>query len=90
MGSSVAQDVPPYVLVAGKPSQPHGINSEGLRRRGFSAQTILQIKRAYKQLYLSHKRLDDAIKALREMVPATPEIGPLVDFLAEPGRGIVR
>lgn len=90
MGSSIAQDVPPYVLVAGRPSQPHGINSEGLRRRDFSAQTILQIKRAYKQIYLSHKRLEDAIKALREMVPTTPEIGLLVDFLAEPGRGILR
>lgn len=90
MGSAISMDLPPYMLVSGHPAKPHGINSEGLKRRGFSHQTILQIKRAYKQLYHAHQRLDDAIASIREMQQVTPELEILVDFLCEPGRGILR
>jgi UDP-N-acetylglucosamine acyltransferase len=90
MGSAISKDLPPYVLVSGSPAKPHGINSEGLRRRGFSAETIMQIKRAYKQLYLSGKRLEQAIEVLREMAQQTPALDILVDFLSRPGRGILR
>jgi len=90
MGSAISKDLPPYVLVSGSPAKPHGINSEGLRRRGFSTETIMQIKRAYKQLYLSGKRLEQAIARLREMAQQTPELDLLVDFLSRPGRGILR
>jgi UDP-N-acetylglucosamine acyltransferase len=90
MGSSISKDLPPYILVSGSPAKPHGINSEGLRRRAFSAETIAQIKRAYKQLYLSGKRLQAALEVMREMAVETPELGILVDFLSRPGRGILR
>jgi UDP-N-acetylglucosamine acyltransferase len=90
MGSAISKDLPPYVLVSGSPARPHGINSEGLRRRAFSAEAIAQIKRAYKQLYLSGKRLEQAIEVLRVMAEETPELGILVDFLSRPGRGILR
>jgi UDP-N-acetylglucosamine acyltransferase len=90
MGSAISMDLPPYMLVSGHPARPHGINSEGLKRREFSAETILQIKRAYKQLYHSHQRLDDAIATIREMQQETPELEALVDFLTQPGRGILR
>ncbi|MEN8180281.1 MAG: acyl-ACP--UDP-N-acetylglucosamine O-acyltransferase [Pseudomonadota bacterium] len=90
MGSAISKDVPPYMMVSGQPTKPHGINSEGLKRRGFSAEVILQIKRAYKQLYMSHQRLAEALEAIREMQQDAPELQILVDFLSEPGRGILR
>jgi UDP-N-acetylglucosamine acyltransferase len=90
MGSAIAQDLPPYVLVAGSPTKPHGINSKGLHRRGFNAEAIQQIKRAYKQLYLSNHGLEQAIDLLRQMAVKTPELAILVEFLSQPGRGILR
>ena len=90
MGSAISKDLPPYVLVSGSPAKPHGINSEGLRRRGFSGQAIAQIKRAYKHLYLSGKRLEQALEVLRAMAEETPELVILVDFLSRPGRGVLR
>ena len=90
MGSAISKDLPPYVLVSGSPAKPHGINTEGLRRRSFSEEAIAQIKRAYKQLYLSGRRLEQAIEVLREMALGTPELGILVDFLSLSGRGILR
>ena len=90
MGSAIGKDVPPYMMVSGQPARPHGINSEGLRRRQFSAESILQIKRAYKQLYMSNQRLTEAIETIRSMLQATPELEILVNFLAKPGRGILR
>jgi UDP-N-acetylglucosamine acyltransferase len=90
MSSAVAQDVPPYVMAAGNPVEPHGINSEGLKRRGFSSEGITAIRRAYKTLYKSGLGLAEARGAIEATRDATPELGPLVDFLAEPGRGIIR
>lgn len=90
MGSAIGKDLPPYMMVSGQPAKPHGINSEGLRRRNFSEETILLIKRAYKQLYMSNKRLEEAIQAIREMRQGTPELEILVDFLAQSSRGILR
>ncbi|MEJ2590403.1 MAG: acyl-ACP--UDP-N-acetylglucosamine O-acyltransferase [Candidatus Thiodiazotropha sp.] len=90
MGSAVNMDLPPYVTVAGQPAKPHGINSEGLRRRGFSAQEIQQIKRAYKLIYLSKLRLEDARTEIGRMLEETPALTVLHDFLAQSGRGILR
>lgn len=83
------RDVPPYVML-GDDSTPKGINSEGLRRRGFDAETILQIKRAYKVLYRSGNRADEAVAKLVEMAKITPEIQTMADFVANSSRGIVR
>ena len=90
MGSAISMDLPPYVLVSGQPAKPHGINSEGLKRRGFSSGAILRIKRAYKILYSSNKRLEQAVEAIRGMLQETPELEILANFLAKPGRGILR
>lgn len=90
MGSVITQDVPPYVTVAGHPARPHGINSEGLRRRGFSPETIQSIKRAYRTLYLSNLRLDEAQARLQAMAQSTPELQRLVEFIQREGRGLIR
>ncbi|MDP1872025.1 MAG: acyl-ACP--UDP-N-acetylglucosamine O-acyltransferase [Gallionella sp.] len=88
MGTILLQDVPPFVLVSGNPSAPHGINSEGLKRRGFSSASVMAIKRAYKTLYKSGLSLVDAQAAIAKMDQA--ELQPLADFLASTQRGIVR
>jgi UDP-N-acetylglucosamine acyltransferase len=90
MGSAVNMDLPPYVMVAGQPAKPHGINSEGLRRRGFSAEDIKQIKRAYKLIYMSKLRLEDARTEIGRMMQQTPALVVLHDFLGQGGRGILR
>ena len=90
VGSVVFKDIPPYVTAAGYDAKPHGINAEGLKRRGYSANTILQIKRAYKALYRSGLTLEEAKIELATMQKATPEIRLLTDFLIASKRGIVR
>jgi UDP-N-acetylglucosamine acyltransferase len=90
MGTILLQDVPPYVMVSGNPSAPHGINSEGLKRRGFSSKSVMAIRRAYKTIYKSGLKLDEACAALAGDAAETAELGALVDFLAQAGRGIVR
>ena len=90
MGSAVSMDLPPFVTVAGQPAKPHGINSEGLRRRGFSAEDIRQIKRAYKLIYMSKLRLEDARAEIGQMMQQTPALAVLHDFLGQSGRGILR
>jgi UDP-N-acetylglucosamine acyltransferase len=90
MGTILFQDLPSYVTVAGNPAAPHGTNSEGLRRRGFSAPAIAAIKQAYKTLYKTGLKLDEAQQAIAGEVAAMPELSLLADFLAQPGRGIVR
>lgn len=90
VGSVVFKDIPPYVTAAGYDAKPHGINAEGLKRRGFSADSILQIKRAYKTLYRNSLTLEEAKVELAAMRDATPEIGLLTDFLNVSTRGIVR
>ncbi len=89
-GSVVLADVPPYVTAMGNTAEPHGINSEGLRRRGFSAEVVNNIRRAYKTLYKSGLTLDEAKLALHEQAAACRELGILVDFLDATKRSIVR
>lgn len=90
MGTILLQDLPPYVMASGNVAEPHGINSEGLRRRGFSADAIAAVKRAYRTLYKSGLRFEEAKAAIGAEAAATPELQLLGDFLAEPGRGIIR
>ncbi len=90
VGSVVFKDIPPYVTAAGYDAKPHGINAEGLKRRGFSAGSILQIKRAYKALYRNGLTLDEAKVELATMRSTAPEIALLSDFLNVSTRGIVR
>jgi len=90
LSTVLLQDVPPYMLVSGNPSAPHGINSEGLKRRGFSGESIAAIKRAYKTLYKSGLSFDEARAEIRTQVADHAELQLLVDFLAASTRGIVR
>lgn len=84
------RDLPPYVTAAGNPAEPRAINSEGLKRRGYSIEAIAAIRRAYKTLYRSGLTLEEARRQIGAAAGETPELRPLVDFLSVPGRGIVR
>ena len=88
--AAVSQDVPPYVTAAGNRAKPAGINSEGLRRRGFSSDAIAAIKRAYKTLYRQGLSLDEARQQLAEQGLQFAEVQLLVDFIASADRGIIR
>ncbi len=92
--SSVRQDVPPYMIGAGDPFRPVGINSEGLGRRGFSAPDIQVLKDAYKALYRRQLNVGQAIEALVQLQAEHPSEAPavqtLLDFLRGASRGIVR
>ncbi len=90
LGTVLFQDLPPYVTAAGNTASPYGINSEGLRRRGFSSESIMALKRAYRTLYKSGLTLEEAKAKLEEESVAHPEIQLLLDFLGVSKRGIVR
>jgi UDP-N-acetylglucosamine acyltransferase len=90
-GSIVLRDVPPYVMASGGTSaEPHGVNTEGLRRRGFSAGAIESIRRAYKTLYRSGLGFEEAKQSIAEQARGAPELQVMVDFLAESERGVIR
>jgi UDP-N-acetylglucosamine acyltransferase len=89
-GAIVLQDVPPYVTVQGYPAKPAGTNNEGLRRRGYSADDIATVRRAYRTLYRTGLSLDAAREALAREAETQPLVTPLVAFLSESRRGIVR
>jgi UDP-N-acetylglucosamine acyltransferase len=84
------QDLPPYVMAAGNTAKPFGINSEGLKRRGFSAEKIAAVKKAYKTLYRGGLTLEDARKKIAAEVAGCPELQLLLDFLERSRRGIIR
>jgi UDP-N-acetylglucosamine acyltransferase len=86
----VLQDVPPYVTIAGTPCAPHGINSRGLERRGYSAEAIAAIKRAYRTLYRSGLPLSEARAEIERLAAQHAELKPMADFLASSERGLLR
>jgi len=92
--SAVRQDIPPYVVGAGVPLRPVGINSEGLRRRGYEADIISALKETYKLLYRRNLKVEEAAAAMRRLQEERPEAASAIDVLASfierPGRGIVR
>jgi UDP-N-acetylglucosamine acyltransferase len=90
MGTVALQDIPPYVVASGNAARPYGINAEGLRRRGYSAAAIAELKRAYKTLYKLGHTLEQAKSIIKQELGSSPVVGPLLEFLAEPGRGIIR
>ena len=90
MGTILLQDLPTYVTASGNTAKPYGINSEGLKRRGFSAEAVTRIKRAYKTLYKSGLTLEQAKQALAGQSAEAPELLPLLEFLNTSTRGIVR
>ncbi len=92
--SSIRQDIPPYVIGAGDPFRPAGINSEGLGRRGFTPEQISQVKEVYKLLYRRNLKVDEALEQMQQLQTQAPEsadaIGLMVEFLQASSRGIVR
>ncbi|BBP05039.1 acyl-[acyl-carrier-protein]--UDP-N-acetylglucosamine O-acyltransferase [Sulfuriferula plumbiphila] len=90
ISSVVFKDIPPYVMAAGQPAAPHGINAEGLRRRGFSPEALAGLKRAYKTLYREGLTFSEAQQRLAEQAQGIPEVRLLVDFLSQAERGIIR
>jgi UDP-N-acetylglucosamine acyltransferase len=89
-GTGISMDVPPYVTVGGSPARAHGLNMEGLRRRGFPEESRKALRRAYKTLYRENLPLQEALERLKEQAGECAEVGVLVEFLERQKRGIVR
>ncbi len=89
-GVIVTQDVATYCMAAGTPPSTIGINSEGLKRRGFSTEAIAAIKRAYKIIFRDGHTLDAAKAEIAPQVSTTPELAALFDFISAKGRGLIR
>lgn len=88
--SGVAQDVPPYIVAQGNHATPFGINTEGLRRHGFSKESVYAIRGAYKLLYRSGKRLNEVKPRIRELAKAYSEVQLFYEFLSRSTRGLIR
>lgn len=93
-GTVLLQDLPPYVMAQGYPASPHGLNAEGLKRRGFSADDLLWLKRAYRAVYREGLKLDEAQLKLRQMMAlcgtSHDKFAVFADFIALAGRGLIR
>ncbi len=88
--AAVTRDVPPYIMAVGRPAVPHSVNSEGLKRRGFTPEQILNIRRAYRVLYRSGLKLRAALELLEAAAVSQAEIRPFVEFIKRSSRSIVR
>jgi len=90
VSSVILQDIPPYVTVAGHPCAPHGINSEGLKRREFGAEQIRNIKNAYRLVYRKGLKLAEAIAEIEQLSQSQPELVIFLESLRASERGIIR
>jgi len=88
--AAVTRDVPPFVMAVGQPADAHSINAEGLKRRGYTPEQIRNIRAAFRVLYRSGLKLAEATAQLEALAKDQPEILPLVEFLPQASRGIVR
>ena len=88
--AAVTRDVPPYVLAVGRPAVPHSVNSIGLKRRGFTSEQILNIRRAYRLVYRSGMKLKTALEELEKAAATQTEIRFFVEFIKRSERSIVR
>jgi UDP-N-acetylglucosamine acyltransferase len=90
MGSLINGDVPPFVMVADKYAAPRGINAEGLKRRGFDAERIAAIKRAYRAVYMSGKPMAEARAELAGAARDSADVRQMLDFIERSERGLLR
>jgi len=90
VGSVILKDVPAFVTVNGNTAQAHGINAEGLKRRGFDKEAIAALKRAYRLIFRQGLTVQDAIQKIRETETSRPELEQLINSLNASTRGIVR
>ena len=88
--AAVTRDVPPYVMAVGQPAGAHSVNAEGLKRRGFTPGQIRNIRSAFRLLYRSGLKLADATSQLEVLARDQPELLPVVEFLPQSTRSIVR
>lgn len=89
-GSRFSQDIPPFIIAGREPIRYAGINLIGLRRRGFSAEAIQNIHEAYRIIYQNNNMRADAIQQIKEVLPLTPEIQYIIDFIENSQRGIIK
>jgi UDP-N-acetylglucosamine acyltransferase len=90
MGSAITQDIPPFVMVGGKPTRPHGINSVGMERNGIASEDVRLIRKAYKLIYKMNLKLEEAIEQMEEMAGDSKELAKMISFLRNVTRGILR
>lgn len=90
MYAGVNQDVPAYTMMSGMPAKPRGINSEGLKRRGFDAGQIRNIKDAYRLVYRRGIKLAEAIDEIARRAAEQPELEPFLESVRSSGRGLAR
>lgn len=90
MDSGFQKDLPPFIMAQGNPAKPRAINFEGLKRRQFSKERIAAIKTAYRVLYKSDLKLDQAITELEQMADDSQDVKLMVDFIKQSSRSIIR
>ena len=88
--TKIVQDVPPFLIADGNPAEVRGVNMIGLERRGFTSESIRELREAYKIIYRSNKNTAQALEQLREQFPKSDTVGALVTFITSSDRGIVR
>jgi UDP-N-acetylglucosamine acyltransferase len=88
MGSVVVKDVPPFLMIAGNWAKPHGLNAEGLKRHGFSEETLRALKNAYRSVYRMGLPLEQALASLE--ADGRAEVGTMAEFIRASSRGILR
>ena len=88
-GYRVVQDVPPFIITAGEPLRFCGINKIGLQRRGFSDETRMLIKKAYRIYFISKMNRTDALDKIKSELPQTDEIKTIHQFIESSERGII-
>jgi len=88
--AAVTRDVPPFTMIVGQPAEPHSINSEGLKRRGYTEQQIRNLRNAFKVLYRSDLPLAQAVEQLEQIAVSQPEVKEFVDFIGTSKRSLVR
>lgn len=86
----VLKDVPAYVMASGQPTKPFGLNAEGLKRRGFDKDTILDIKRAYKAVYRQGLSVEEALNEIQPIIERTSAVQTFADSVSQSTRGIIR
>lgn len=88
--SLILKDVPPYVMASGNAAKPFGLNSEGLKRRGFSSETIRGIKQAYRKVYRQSLTIEEALIEIKDNIESSDELTLFTDFIQSSSRGIIR
>ncbi len=88
--SLVLKDIPPYVMASGNAAKPFGLNTEGLKRRGFSVEAVRAIKQAYRKVYRQGLTVEQALQEIKDSITSSAEIELFTQFIASSNRGIIR